>query len=1323
MDLQIEQMVGERRKALGDIALDAEPWGLALSGGGIRSATFCYGLLHALARKGALLRFDLMSTVSGGGYIGAMLGRLLQRSTGTAQLRQMVNAFGEGNTTWFSWWLRANGRYLVPRGIQDQLYALAIYVRNFIGIHVELGVAGLILGGLLAVVNLLGWQALHDRVARSGFGALEPVRDVLAWLPTLWVLLPLLAGAALVVLVAYWLVPLMVQGVRLLIGMCVTAFVLYLLWRYQAQWIGGAAAAGQLARESMWWAGILIATAWLLAPLIVVCLYLMQTSQEADPSAGADRWQEAILRTMRRGLTDQRSGIAQDQARHQATNALAWLLQAMAVVALLGVLDRAAWWLAFEFHAWADAGLWLSAAAVGLRALFPLLSKLQAGRPSTALLLLLANVLGRLLTFCLFTWWVAVVHMAALGAMFNSAGRTDLQAAWLPTLAILLGGLAYAALTGWNVEFLNLSSLHGFYRARLVRSYLGASNAGRFFGDRPAPPLGAADRLPADPQGRKIKNVADVDADDDLAINAYRPHAHGGPVHLINVCLNETRDPRGGLFNRDRKGRPMVVAPGGLLRVGQQPWRALRNGERSLTLGSWTAISGAAVSSALGRLTRGGVASLAMFAGARLGFWWDSSALDDTEQPSKRRRPLPAKLLGVLSEARGTFAGIDMPDWYLTDGGHFENTGAYELMAQRCKLIVLADCGADPDYRFRDLENLVRKARIDLRAEIEFLRPKKEERAAAYPGVSPPALLPFFGSLNDLHSDKSSARYTLARIIYSDEDAAGQLALSIGHLVVVKPNLFAGLPVDLANFKAENPAFPQQSTADQFFDEAQWESHFKLGNEFGRLLTIDALSQLRAQGDRWFVKDDGTPIDQPEGTASGDAAATRGGQTAEGRLPARLTTPAVAAFGLGTAAAAGVAVWQAIDSVRKSLDDRTREERMVLKELTDLQAKLPTVTAAAAKPAEAALAAGATAAVLNRLSDSLCPSNEADWFKRSALASEVLNSARFACEAYGAGSMACNGLLNASDPFAVHTRASCLATGIVLAQRDDDDGDCTPYWAWDYRSDAFPRCAHPNDRHANARRDELAVRRKDFNVVVIDGDAQELVPAPGKLCSGVTVVPMVYAGLDEPYVKHVASYLSQWRWLGARITDTENLLQKAAMQRRTPPLLPPTAVLRYHESVPRQCVDQLVKVAMEAVPADGKALDSRKWRIEAGSPMAPVRMGGIEVRIPPPLLMATTPPVVSPPKHDPERDALQPMASVVVLNVLSQSEFTECKARPARANGKVRRPPGPSRRTADSAKAIPSDCPVPAVHATPPSAASSDPQSNAPAAAPVVTPR
>jgi hypothetical protein len=64
-----------RRAGLPDT--ETSPIGLALSGGGIRSATLSLGAIQTLAKAGLGGRIDYLSTVSGGGYIGAALSSLL----------------------------------------------------------------------------------------------------------------------------------------------------------------------------------------------------------------------------------------------------------------------------------------------------------------------------------------------------------------------------------------------------------------------------------------------------------------------------------------------------------------------------------------------------------------------------------------------------------------------------------------------------------------------------------------------------------------------------------------------------------------------------------------------------------------------------------------------------------------------------------------------------------------------------------------------------------------------------------------------------------------------------------------------------------------------------------------------------------------------------------------------------------------------------------------------------------------------------------------------------------------------------------------------
>src|SRR4051794_38415877 len=59
---------------------------LCISGGGIRSATFALGAIQGLAEHGLLTRFDYLSTVSGGGYIGAWLTAWAHRVGGIGNL-------------------------------------------------------------------------------------------------------------------------------------------------------------------------------------------------------------------------------------------------------------------------------------------------------------------------------------------------------------------------------------------------------------------------------------------------------------------------------------------------------------------------------------------------------------------------------------------------------------------------------------------------------------------------------------------------------------------------------------------------------------------------------------------------------------------------------------------------------------------------------------------------------------------------------------------------------------------------------------------------------------------------------------------------------------------------------------------------------------------------------------------------------------------------------------------------------------------------------------------------------------------------------------
>ncbi|MCS7100888.1 MAG: hypothetical protein NZL99_04235, partial [Burkholderiaceae bacterium] len=170
---------------------------------------------------------------------------------------------------------------------------------------------------------------------------------------------------------------------------------------------------------------------------------------------------------------------------------------------------------------------------------------------------------------------------------------------------------------------------------------------------------------------------------------------------------------------------------------------------------------------------------------------------------------------------------------HLSDGGHFDNTGIYELLRRRAALIVCADCGCDPAYRCDDLQSLVRRARIDFGAEIEFLDEAYLSEALAQGCAVPPQGLRLFGTLAQLReaAGRGDRCALLARVRYAPD--AGDRARG-ALLVVIKPVLTTFAPADVAGYAAAHPAFPQQPTSDQSFDEAQWESYRRLGQDIGR---------------------------------------------------------------------------------------------------------------------------------------------------------------------------------------------------------------------------------------------------------------------------------------------------------------------------------------------------------------------------------------------------------------------------------------------------------------------------------------------------------
>jgi hypothetical protein len=167
----------------------------------------------------------------------------------------------------------------------------------------------------------------------------------------------------------------------------------------------------------------------------------------------------------------------------------------------------------------------------------------------------------------------------------------------------------------------------------------------------------------------------------------------------------------------------------------------------------------------------------------RLG-WWLPNPTQTRVAILKRKEP-KQPLLCMIREAFGltndTYRYI-----YLSDGGHFENLGIYEMALRRCKTIVCVDAGCDPNREFEDLGNAIRKIYIDQGIQIEMrgVTLGKQDR-------------------ND------RVRCAVGDIEYPEFDpATGERRR--GTLLYIKPALHDSDPVDVKNFGVHSPEFPHE---------------------------------------------------------------------------------------------------------------------------------------------------------------------------------------------------------------------------------------------------------------------------------------------------------------------------------------------------------------------------------------------------------------------------------------------------------------------------------------------------------------------------------
>jgi len=327
----------------------------------------------------------------------------------------------------------------------------------------------------------------------------------------------------------------------------------------------------------------------------------------------------------------------------------------------------------------------------------------------------------------------------------------------------------------WIVLDVNATSLHAYYRAKL---------AAAFFMD--------GDGEPASPI---LMSTIDL----------TRVH-----FPIVNCALNLP-----GSKDAAMRGRhcdvfavtPVATGAGVLGHASTKTWE---QANPKFDLATAMALSGAAVSPQMGLRTTRYASFWLTTLNLRLGLWLRKPGDKAARAWGPGVKHLLHELTATADES-GSFVNI-------SDGGHIENLGVYELLRRRCRFIIAVDGESDPKMTFHALTNLQRLAYIDfgivLEADLDDLRPDS--------------------------SGFSRSHFRFCRILYprSPQDSD----IEIGYLVYLKLSLTGNEGEFIRRYKLDEPAFPHQSTADQFFSEQQFEAYRALGEHVGEKLFLPAIT-------------------------------------------------------------------------------------------------------------------------------------------------------------------------------------------------------------------------------------------------------------------------------------------------------------------------------------------------------------------------------------------------------------------------------------------------------------------------------------------------
>ncbi|KAA9134124.1 hypothetical protein F3N42_00845 [Marinihelvus fidelis] len=804
-----------RQEGLDDSTLDGPPnpdlglVGLAISGGGIRSATFSLGVIQGLARNGLLKHVDYLSTVSGGGYTGSCISALLndpenrpdndrfplrytQKSSEPPAMTHLRNFANYLNPVGLLPLLRLPN--LMLRGILLNLFVFLPFIMAAVFVTeaaYELGpnwdmlprlVAPLV---MLFVLLALAFPFLIRLLGKSFDWNRRNVFELLLTIPLL------LAGLVLLAIPVLHVTRLAIEHSTDQFWYWFTHLPPDKVWQFMTV-VGGVIVLFMLAGKASENVGrifgkLLLWLVGLIGPVIVYLIFLGLCLWQIDspflPVGSAKGLNDAVACTEPCLAGGDSTGSHGDDPLDSDDTLYELLFEREPGPATATELRNAL----------AGRGLQMGENAV---------ARCQSGNCDTAPDPMFWREDRRVWVINLDPSQLAECppyqgHAAAgqRGSRHQCVYFTRASAASLrihgPLLHLFDGAedwwfvgvfIALLLINRFMLD-INITSPHGFYRDRLSKAFL-----------------------------FRVQPDGETTPEDNLKLSALNAPGTAAPYHLVNVAMNLQGSHAADLRGRECDFFTFSRNFCGGVRTGWAPTKEMERYDRHLDLATAMAISGAAAAPNMGTTTNRALVFIMTLLNIRLGYWLPNPSAVNRDMAFKRFRLGSAKPTLIWKEALGR---LDEKGTHInvSDGGHIENLAIYQLLRRRCKFILAIDGECDPAMEFSGLTTLMRYARIDMGVDISInLDPLRK---------TPDGL-----------SEKHAA---LGHIRYADG--------STGQLLYIKLSVSGDEPEYVHSYRCKHPLFPHEPTSDQFFTEAQFEAYRALGAHAceGLLADVEAL--------------------------------------------------------------------------------------------------------------------------------------------------------------------------------------------------------------------------------------------------------------------------------------------------------------------------------------------------------------------------------------------------------------------------------------------------------------------------------------------------